>query len=247
MAQRFKITAGDWVQQLKLSLQIPTLIESLLSRHIIAVTAQKAEIVAEPAELQQAADELRSRHNLWTAEETWAWLQQHRLSLDDLEDIAQHNVLSRKLAQHLFEGAIEPFYAEHQLDYLKVVLYEAPLENHDLALELYYAIQEQEMTFADMAHRYIQDPELRRQGGYRGIRLRDELRPEVSAAVFAAKPPQVLRPMVVQKQSYLFYVEEIIQPQLTEEVRSQILATLFDSWLKRQVSELMGQVEVGES
>jgi parvulin-like peptidyl-prolyl isomerase len=111
-------------------------------------------------------------------------------------------------------------------------------------MELYYAIQEQEMSFAEVAHRYIADPELRRQGGYKGIRRRADLHPEISTVVFAAQPPQVLRPIVMDQQSYLILVEEIIQPRLDEELRTQILATLFQEWLKRQVNEMKEQVDV---
>jgi parvulin-like peptidyl-prolyl isomerase len=244
MSNRLKVSVSDFVQHLKLSNQVPAFIEGILTRHIITTAAQQAQIPVTPEELQQAADELRSQNNLWTAEATWAWLQTHHLSLDDFEAMAYQTVLSAKLSHHLFEGAIAPFFAEHQLDYVQVVLYEAPFEDQDLAMELYYAIQEQELSFAEVAHRYISDPEQRRQGGYQGILHRTDLRPEVSAAVFSAQPPQVLRPLKVNKQCCLIFVEEIIQPVLDEALRSQIRTKLFQDWLTRQVAEKIGTVEV---
>ena len=69
------------------------------------------------------------------------------------------------------------------------------------------------------------------------------MKPEVSAAVFAATPPQVLKPVVTSKGVHLVFVEEIIQPELDEQRRYQILSDLFANWLKRQFE----QVEVVSS
>jgi parvulin-like peptidyl-prolyl isomerase len=242
MSNRF--AAADFIQQIKLSCQVPALLDAILSRQVIAAAARKADLQVQPTELQQSADELRSQHNLWTAEATWAWLQTHHLSIDDFEELAYQTVLTKKLCHYLFDRAVEPFFAEHQLDYVQVILYEAPFADQDLAMELYYAIQEGEMSFAEIAHRYITDPELRRQGGYKGSLRRADLRPEVSGVVFAAQPPQVLRPIVVNQQSYLILVEEIIAPVLDDKLRSQILANLFQEWLKRQVNEIKERVQV---
>ena len=48
-------------------------------------------------------------------------------------------------------------------------MYEVVLDDFDLAMELFYALVEGEMSFHEIAHQYIQDTELRRKGGYRGI------------------------------------------------------------------------------
>jgi parvulin-like peptidyl-prolyl isomerase len=102
-------------------------------------------------------------------------------------------------------------------------------------VELFYALQEQEITFAEIAQRYAQDPEMRRKGGYRGLVTRNDLKPELSAAVFAARPPQILKPLKVGKQVYLVWIESILSPTLDETLRSQIQAALFAGWLKQQV------------
>jgi hypothetical protein len=61
---------------------------------------------------------------LKSADDTWAWLQKHGLSLDDFEELIYNNVISGKLAHHLFADKVEPFFVEHQLDYAGVVMYE---------------------------------------------------------------------------------------------------------------------------
>ena len=105
-------------------------------------------------------------------------------------------------------------------------------------MELFYAIQEDELTFPEIAREYIPDLQLRRAGGYKGIQRRTDFRPEVAAAVFAATAPEIIKPIVTSKGVYLIWVEEIIQPELTEELREEIITDLFDVWLKQQIQQM---------
>jgi parvulin-like peptidyl-prolyl isomerase len=238
MSQAITITSEDILQQVKLSCKIPSVIEEIVTRKIIADAVADAGIKVEIEELQKAADNIRIMGKLKSADDTWAWLQKHGLSLDDFEELIYNNVISGKLAQHLFADKIEPFFVEHQSDYAGVVMYEVVLDDEDLAMELFYGIQEGEMSFYEVAHQYIQDTELRRKGGYQGIVSRKELKPEISAAVFAAKPPQILKPIVTSSGVNLIFVEELIQPLLDKTLAYKIGADLFSEWLKQQTEQV---------
>lgn len=238
MSQVITISAQDILEQVKLSCQIPSIVEQIVTRKVVKDAAAEAGIKVEAEELQQAADHIRLISKLKTADETWEWLNKNFLSLDDFEEMVYTNVISGKLAQHLFGDKIEPWFVEHQLDYAGAVIYEVVLDDEDLAMELFYALQEGEMSFFEIAQQYIQDTELRRRGGYRGIVRRKEMKPEISAAVFGAKAPQVLKPIIGAKGVHLIWVEEVIKPQLDEKLRYQILSDLFGGWVKQKVDEM---------
>jgi parvulin-like peptidyl-prolyl isomerase len=237
MSQAITISAQDILQQVKLSCQIPSIVEQIVTRKVVKDAAAEAGIQVEDEELQQAADQIRLISKLKTADETWEWLKKNCLSLDDFEEMVYTNVMSGKFAQHLFGDKIEPWFVEHQLDYAGAVIYEVVLDDEDLAMELFYALQEGEISFFEIAQQYIQDTELRRRGGYRGVVWRKEMKPEISAAVFAAKPPQILKPIVGAKGVYLIWVEEVIKPQLDDKLRYQIISDLFQGWVKHQIEE----------
>jgi parvulin-like peptidyl-prolyl isomerase len=57
---------------------------------------------------------------------------------------------------------------------------------------------------------------------------------EVSSAVFASTPPQLLSPIFTANGIHLIYVDEIIQPDLDKEMRSEIIYALFFEWLKQE-------------
>ena len=238
MLPAITITTDDIVHQVKLTCQIPDIIEGIVTRKIIAATAESAGIGVEIEELQKAADQFRLMNKLENSEDTWAWLQKHSISLDDFEEIVYTNLMSGKLVEHLFADKVEPYFFEHQLDYAAAVIYEVVLDDKDLAMELFYALDEGETSFYEIAHEYIQDTELRRSGGYRGIVKRQEFKPEISAAVFAAEPPQLLKPIVSSKGVHLILVEEIVQSELDDKLRSEIVSDLFTGWLKGEIGEV---------
>ncbi|MBD2607476.1 peptidylprolyl isomerase [Scytonema hofmannii FACHB-248] len=243
MSKFLAVSQDDIINEIKLSCQIPTIVKSIISRKIIIDVAQETGIKVETKELQEAADSLRMMNKLENAEVTWSWLQKHGLSLDDFEELVYYNVLSSKLAEHLFADKVEQFFVENQLDYAQIVMYEVVFDDLDLAMEMFYAIQEGEITFPEVAHQYIQNDEIRRCGGYKGILSRINLKPEISTAVFAATPPQLLKPIVTSKGVHFINVEEIIIPQLNKTLHLKIISHLFSEWLNQQFEKIKIEVE----
>ena len=64
------------------------------------------------------------------------------------------------------------------------------------------------------------------------------MKPEISAAIFAAKPPELLKPIITSKGVHLILVEEIIQPELNNLLQMKIMSDLFDTWIKKQIEEV---------
>lgn len=238
MSQSITITNEDILEQVKLSCKIPEIIEQIVSRKIITEAVAEADIKVETEELQKAADQIRLMNQLHSADDTWAWLEKHGLSLDDYEEMVYNNLISGKLVAHLFADKVEPYFFENQLNYTGAVMYEVLLDDEDLAIELFYAIKEGEMSFFDVAHKYIQDKELSRKCGYLGTVQRKDLKPEISAPVFATESPQLLKPIITSKGVHLIFIEEIIQPELNNLVRLEIMSDLFGVWMKQQVEEV---------
>jgi parvulin-like peptidyl-prolyl isomerase len=237
MSQKIVITKDALLEQVKLTYKVPEIIKQIVGCKVIADAAFAAGIEIKTEELQEVANQIRLINKLKNAEDTWTWLKKHGLSLDDFEKIVSTSLLSSKLAEYLFADKVEHYFFEHQLDYAGAVMYEILLDDQDLAIELFYAIKEGEMSFSDVAHQYIQEIELRRKGGYKGTVSRQELKPEISAAVFAAKPPQILKPIITLQGVHLIFVEEIVLPQLDPNLRYQILSTLFSNWLQQQIQQ----------
>ncbi|MBF2065797.1 MAG: peptidylprolyl isomerase [Calothrix sp. C42_A2020_038] len=239
MSQVVTVKSEDIIRHIKLSCQIPDVLQAIAIQKIIIETADQVGIKVEPQELQQAGDNLRVAKKLVKAADTIAWLTKHHLSVDEFEELVYANVLAAKLSNHLFAKQVESFFFAHQLDYVAAVTYEVVLDDEDLAWEIFYALQERETTWIEVARQFIQNPEQRRAWGYQGIRHRLDFRPEIASSIFAASStPVILKPIVTAKKVYLIWVEEIIHPKLDEQLRAKIQQDLFSAWLNQQVYQL---------
>ena len=236
-----EISTRDIIQCLKLSCQMPNVLQELVAQKLIEQTATEQKIVLTEEEIQKAADLFRFEKNLISSQDTVRWLENYHLSVTEFEELIKNNLLKQKLAQHLFSGQVEAYFYSHQLDFNRAIIHEIVFKDVNLAMELFYSVQEQEISFWDVAHQYIEDRELRRLGGYLGTKTREQLHPEIAAAVFAVENkalPQVLKPIVVDKCAHLIYVEEIVRPTLDEPLQGKIIDKLFNNWLKKQILQV---------
>jgi parvulin-like peptidyl-prolyl isomerase len=246
MSQVIKISAKEVVHQVKLSRQVPAITDSISIQKVILKTAQEMCIQVQTEDVQKAADQFRLFHKLRGASETWLWLEKYSLSIDEFEELIYTEVIADKLAQKLFADRVEPFFLAHQADYAGAVLFEVVFENQDLARELFYAIQEDEISFHEIAYRHIADPELRRLGGYRGLVLRKEMKPEIATSVFSAAPPQILPLLATSQGVHLILVQELVQPRLDEAWKARILSDFFSEWLKEQIAEIQIELDLAK-
>lgn len=244
MSETITITNEDILEDIKLQCKIPEYIEQIIKYKIIDKTAIELGIKVETEELQNAADKFRLINKLENATDTWEWLEHYNLSIDDFEKLLYNNLLKKKLIQHLFGDKIEPYFFGHQLNYDSAVMYEIILDDEDLALELYYAIKEGEISFYDVARKYIQDKELNRNCGYLGKVNRQDITPEISTVVFAANPPQLLKPIVTSKGLHIIFVDELIQAKPNTKVLTDITDVMFSEWLKKQLEQVELVVDI---
>lgn len=239
MAINIKIGKEDIINQVKLSGQLPEIINQIIDRKLITDAIAKLKIVISDEELQLAADRFREFNQLQTAHSTMLWLQENSLTIEDLEQIAENSIGTEKLVQKLFPQLdIEKYFFENKINYGNIIMYEILLDSKDLAVEVFYAIQEGEITFHEAARKYITDSELRRSGGYSGVIPRSQCLPEISAAISTSRPPQLLKPISTNKGTHLIFVEEVIEAQLNPLTIETILADLFVQWLENQKSEV---------
>ncbi len=237
MLKNITITPEEIIHHLKISCMIPTVAEKIVSNKIILEKAQEIGIQPDNVAIQKTADSIRITSELISADDTFKWLEKNCLSTNDFEEIVLMSLFTNELANTLFANKVESYFFENQLNYMGIVMYEVILDDHDLAMELFYAIQENEISFHDVAHKYIENPVLRRRGGYQGVLMRKDLKSEVLAAVCASRPPELIKPIVTSLGVHLIFVEEIVKPQLDSQLHQKICFDLFNEWMTQETSK----------
>jgi parvulin-like peptidyl-prolyl isomerase len=227
------------VQFLKQTVQYQQVCRSILSQRIIQKTAQERDVTVSPEDIQREADEFRRKNRLERANDTLAWLNDQQIGPEDWETGIGDRLLSQKLMEAMFGPEIERSFAENRLSFDRVSFYQIVIADDKLAQEVFYQIEEEEISFYEAARLYDVDEQRRYRCGYEGLVYRWALKAEIAPVVFAASPGQVTAPVRTEHGHHLLMVDQFIPAELSSELRQELLNRLFQEWLDGEISYLL--------
>lgn len=233
------IEANEIVAFLKQEVHLRELCHRILCQQIVRQAAQERNIEVTAEEIQIEADQQRRQRRLESATATFAWLKEELITPEDWEAGIRIHLLRQKLAQTLFEHEVEKYFAEHRLDFEQVYLYKLTVPYKQLSQELFYQIEENEISFYEAAHLYDIDKRRRSHCGYEGCFYRWSLNPEVASIVFGARIGEVLGPLQSDQGFDLLMVEEITTAELGPETQQEIINQMFNEWLDGELNYIL--------
>lgn len=209
-------------------------IEVALEAALIRRAARELGEVASAAELQEAASDFRSERKLYAAADAQAWLAARHLTVAEWQLGLELDVLTRRVRNRVTEPQVESHFARRLLSFEHVMVSHLLTPDESLARELKAQVVEDEADFHVLARRHSTDECTRPSGGYRGMVRRGELLPAAQAAVFGARPGEVVGPFETREGWQLILVESTHPACLNETTREEIKSTLFAEWLQSQ-------------
>lgn len=224
---------------LKKNLQIRDVCAGILHQKIVEQAAVQRGIEVADEEIQAEGDRQRRQNRLESASSTFAWLKHQLITADDWEQGIRDRLLMQKLSNSLFSHEVEKYFAEHRTDFDSVILYQIIVPHQKLSVELFYQIEEEEISFYEAAHYYDIAEDRRQRCGFEGRLYRHGLKPDISAVVFGAEPQKVLRPIKTEQGYHILMVEELIPAELTPELQKEISAQLFQEWLTSELNYVL--------
>ncbi len=227
------------VDFLKKNTSLRDISEKILRKVVIDKAAAEKGISVTSEEIQVEADKIRREKRLEKASDTIAWLEEEMITAEDWEAGIEDRLLAQKLAKHLFAKDAENYFAQNRIDFEQVLLYQIVIPYEQLARELFYQIEEEEISFYQAAHSYDLDRSRREKCGFEGKLYRIDISPEISAAIFGGKQNEVVGPIKTDLGYHIVKVEEFIKPELTEEIHQKIIDELFEGWLQKETDYLL--------
>ncbi len=226
---------------LKANIRLRETCSQILGQKIIKKAATSRNITVTSEEIQTRAEEIRREKRLEKVSDTLAWLQANLLTSDEWEQSLENYLLSSKLAHDLLDKQAESYFVENRLDFEEFIIYQILVPYQKLAQELFYQIEEEEISFYEAAHLYDLDQQRRYMCGYLGKKKRRDFQPNVAAAIFKDPLPigQVIGPIQTEQGFNLFRLEEYIKPELTPQKHQQIVDDLFRQWLDKEINYLI--------
>lgn len=236
---RVAIKSEEIVSFLKQKISYKEVRQAILSQRLIEQAAKERGLTVTPEEIQAEAERQRREKRLEKASDTLAWLADELIAVEDWEAGIRSQILEKKLAESLFAKDVEKFYAQNQADSEQALLYQIIVPYERVAQELFYQIEEEEISFYEAAHLYDVDEKRRYQCGYEGKVHPWSFKPDIVAVIFSAEPGQVIGPLQTEQGYHLLLVEEFIPAQLTPEVYQDILNRMFKEWLAQELNYMI--------
>jgi parvulin-like peptidyl-prolyl isomerase len=200
---------------------------------ILALCEQRGITVSEE-ELQAAGDEFRREHKLLGASATLAWLSQHRITLEDWAQGIRVAQLEKKLKEQLFGASVDGHYLSNRKDYRRIALSQILVDDLTDALKIVSKVQEDKAAFCASALEYSKGKQPKEKGGFAGIHFVSKLIPEMAQAVSDVNEGEVIGPVQTKLGYHIIKIEKWFPAQLSEDVREEILESLFQAWLRER-------------
>lgn len=236
--QGIAINTTEIIKFLKQKTRLKDVCEQILREKIIEQAAASRNIVVTPEEIQTEAEEIRRAKRLEKASDTMAWLKEELNTVEEWEMAIKQSLLAKKLARHLFDNKVEPHFVQNRLDFDQCVLYQLVVPYEKLAQELFYQIEEEEISFYQAVHLYDIDENRRYVCGYEGKVYRWNFAPDIAAAIFKTPIPvnEIIGPIKSDLGYHLFRIEDYIPAELTSERHQEIIDRLFKQWLDSELN-----------
>ena len=232
---------------LKTEMKLKEICKAVLYQKIIEKTALQKGINITTEEIEIEANRQRREKRLEKASDTIKWLDGQMLALLDWEVGIRNLLLKKKLASTLFGKEVEQFFTQNRSKFEQVILYQLIVKDEKLAQELYYQIEEGEISFYQAARLYDIDENRRYRCGYEGKVYRWAVIPEIAPLVFSASLNQLLGPIKTENGYHLFMIEDYIPAELTSKRYQEILDNMFRQWLDAEFDYIYCNFELSSS
>jgi parvulin-like peptidyl-prolyl isomerase len=236
---RLTIELTELENYLKQNIQIKQICQEITYDKIVTQAATARNISLTEEEIQAEAHRQRRTMGLEKATDTFAWLNSQLITDENWEAGIRNSLLRKKLAEVLFTQEAKVFFGQNKLNFDSILLYQIIVPYEQLAWEIFYQIEEQEISFYQAAHFYDINEKRRYMCGYEGKIYRYSLSPQVEAIVFGAKVGEVISPFQTEQGYHIALVEEFISAELTPEVHQEILNKMFNEWLANELIYLL--------
>jgi len=226
------VSPEDIVKYLNLTNQfIDVSMEVVVRKHLVA-HAKDMGITVTDEELQEFADKYRRKNFLWHAGHTDDFLKGAGLSREDFLEFCLSSLLYERAKDKVADRqTVEKYFNEDKNKYHLVVLSQLVVGSEEEARSIRERIGSDPGDFHSMARKYANDAQAKFSGGYVGVRTPEAFPASIAAKLRTSKKGEILGPFGEDGSYYLYLVEDVIPPDLDNElVEATVKEEIFDDW-----------------
>jgi parvulin-like peptidyl-prolyl isomerase len=239
------LSSQEVVSFLRKNFRLDDIYREIIEQKIIHQVALENGLVVTPEEIEMEIDGIRYQQGFDHPASLMTWLRDRGATLADLQESVSATLLAQKVMRHLFAEQIESRFAEQRSSFDRIVLYKLVVPYEHLAQEIFYQIEEEEISFFEAAHVYDVDEDRRLRCGYEGHLRRRDLSPELAELLFSAKIGELVGPVKAANEFYeLFWIDDLIPPDLSPTLHNDMLDQLFQDWMAAQLEAYVANAEL---
>ncbi|HEY9625864.1 MAG TPA: peptidylprolyl isomerase [Coleofasciculaceae cyanobacterium] len=209
---------------------LPQLLQEMITDQAIAAFDCTS---AEEATMRQS---FFAQHQVSTAVEQQQWLDQRRLTLEEVMAPLRRRIRIEKFKQATWGHQVESYFLKQKDQLDRVVYSMIQHSDHDVITELYFRLQEQEQSFSELAPLYCQGIAAKTKGILGPVEF-GQLPPDLAKLLHQGQPQQLLKTRI-GGWHIVAQVEALIPARLDEATQQRLLNELFNQWLQQEVNQM---------
>ncbi len=191
-----------------------------------------------PDATQQALGGLCQQIQIQSQEQLQAFLQLQGLSSGEFEAMAQLPLRWQQWCEQQYSATVEHEFLRRKAEFDEVTYSLLRLRDGELAAELHQQLQEQEVTFEDLAAQYSEGPE-QRSGGKIGPVPLSTPHPALSKLLEISQVGQLWPPKQLEGWWIIVRLEGRKGAQLNEALQRRLILEQGDDWLRNEVKNAL--------
>jgi len=181
------------------------------------------------------------RQGLDSIETLDGWRQSRGLGLDQLERLVSFETRLQQATETLWAGEVSSLFLEKRAEFDQVVMSVVRIDDADLATELFFQLQEGELSFPELVESYAQGLDRTNRGIVGPIRVQ-QLNPLLAKVVRRYRPGVLIPPLDISGRVHLMRVESLQPAQLDGPLQDQLLIQLRNMWFNPQLVRLRERI-----
>jgi parvulin-like peptidyl-prolyl isomerase len=206
-----------------------------LAREVVIEQAI-ADITCTPEEEETARNRFLQQNQLTTEEQVQAWVSRYGMTTPQMEQLSLRELKLEKFKQATWGHKLDAYFLQRKSQLDRVVYSLIRTRDQGIAQELYFRIQEEENSFAQLAKDYSQGAEAQT-GGLVGPVELSVPHPQIAKMLMSSKPGQLWPPLPIGEWTVILRLEKFLSAQLDPPTEQRLLNDLFQQWLMSQMQQ----------
>jgi parvulin-like peptidyl-prolyl isomerase len=195
-----------------------------------------ASIAVTAAERELALDQFYQQHQLSSPNVIATWLQINHLSQGEIESVALRPIRIEKFKLKTWGDQLESYFLARKDSLDKVIYSLIRVQSEEIAQELYYRLQNNEQSFAELSHQFSEGAESQTGGKIGPVPL-SQPHPDIRHLLTVSQAGQLWSPRHIDEWFVIVRLEHLEPVHFDAAIKQYLLNELFETWVKAEVAQ----------